>query len=169
MVALTAPFDGASLDGSFGVALVASVQDSNAFVTKVEFFADGTKLGEATTAPYSLLWPDPTVGSHTLTARVTDELDANATATAINVTVRPPAFAAAAYDFEAAEGFAPGALQGQGGWSGFAQGVMVTSDTAESGTASTFSSLLVRITPLAAPVVPDVKTALSAGNGVEEF
>ncbi|MHA3769947.1 Ig-like domain-containing protein [Verrucomicrobiota bacterium sgz303538] len=41
-------------------------------VNKVEFFADGAKIGEDTTYPWSLNWTNPTIGSHTIEARATD-------------------------------------------------------------------------------------------------
>jgi chitodextrinase len=44
-----------------------------------------------------------------------------------------PSSVAIAMDFEPAEGFTTGSLEGQGGWSGFEEAVIVTNDAAQSG------------------------------------
>lgn len=49
----------------------ASANDSAA-ISKIEFFADGTKLGETTSNPGTNFLINPTFGSHVLTARATD-------------------------------------------------------------------------------------------------
>jgi chitinase len=56
-------------------------------VTKVEFFNGSTKLGEDTTAPYTLTWSSVGVGTYTLTARATDNVGATTTSGASTVTV----------------------------------------------------------------------------------
>lgn len=38
-------------------------------IEKVEFYEGTTKIGEATTAPYSYIWADAPVGSHSVTAK----------------------------------------------------------------------------------------------------
>jgi glycosidase/PKD repeat protein len=43
-------------------------------ISKIEFFADGTKLGETTSNPGTNFLVHPTLGTHTLTARTTDTL-----------------------------------------------------------------------------------------------
>jgi hypothetical protein len=53
----------------------------------VEYFANGGKVGQAATAPYSLTWVPAAVGSYVLTARATDNLGAMTTSTPITVTV----------------------------------------------------------------------------------
>jgi hypothetical protein len=43
-------------------------------ISKIEFFADGTKLGETTSSPGTNFLVHPTLGAHTLTAVATDTL-----------------------------------------------------------------------------------------------
>jgi len=53
----------------------------------VEFYADGAKLGEDLSAPYSFSWTGAKVGSHTLTAVAYDNAGASKTSVAVNVSV----------------------------------------------------------------------------------
>ena len=61
-------------------------------MSKVEFYAGATKLGDATSTPYELVWSPSLVGSYDLTAIATDNAGATATsnATRVNVTAPPP-------------------------------------------------------------------------------
>jgi hypothetical protein len=70
-VALSAPGDGASVSGT--VTVVAEAAD-NVGVTRVDFLMDGSLLGSATSAPYSIRWNTRRVarGSHTLQALAYD-------------------------------------------------------------------------------------------------
>ncbi|HXG49736.1 MAG TPA: Ig-like domain-containing protein [Methylomirabilota bacterium] len=59
--------------------------------TRVEFFADGARIGEDTTAPFTLDWAAPSVGHHVLTARATDAASNVSTAAPVRITIeRPP-------------------------------------------------------------------------------
>ena len=53
-MALTSPTDGTSALAPASFTLSAEASDADGTVTKVEFFANDTKLGEATTGPYTL-------------------------------------------------------------------------------------------------------------------
>jgi hypothetical protein len=68
-------------------------------VTKVEFFADGQKIGEDTTAPFSFVWNSPVAGSIALTAVATDTAGATIASAPVNVTVLPPPLGAALISF----------------------------------------------------------------------
>ncbi len=61
-----------------------------ASVTQVDFLIDGTSVGTATAAPYTVSWDSTTVsdGNHTLTGKVTDSQSQTATAAAITVAVK---------------------------------------------------------------------------------
>jgi hypothetical protein len=63
------------------LALSATAADTDGTVTKVEFFAGTTKLGEASAAPYQLNWTPTAAGTYSLTARATDN-GANSTSSA---------------------------------------------------------------------------------------
>jgi hypothetical protein len=86
-VTLTQPTDGATFTAPATVNLAATASDTDGTVTKVEFFNGATKLGEDTTAPYTLTWNSVAAGTYTLTARATDNLGATTTSTASTVTV----------------------------------------------------------------------------------
>jgi len=53
------------------VTVTAAATSGNGTIAKVEFFNSGTKLGEATNAPYSFTWRDVAVGTYSLTAKAT--------------------------------------------------------------------------------------------------
>ncbi|WP_429885150.1 S8 family serine peptidase [Geoalkalibacter halelectricus] len=71
VVALTSPADGSAVAGQ--VTLVAQVED-NVGVEKVEFFVNGQRLGQDTSAPYMYLWnaEQAASGWHRLSALATD-------------------------------------------------------------------------------------------------
>ena len=89
-VTLTGPANGASIALPGPVALTATAEDSGGTVTKVEFYAGTTKLGEDTTSPYTFNWVPSLSGSYALTAVATDNEGASATSSAVNVTVTNP-------------------------------------------------------------------------------
>lgn len=89
-VALTSPANSASFALPGPVNLVAAAADANGSVTKVEFFAGATKLGEDTSSPYELAWSGMVSGSYTLTAKATDNEGASTTSAPLSVTVTNP-------------------------------------------------------------------------------
>ena len=72
------------------VVLTATAADADGMVAKVEFFDGTTKLGEDTTAPFSLTVSTLAAGTHPLTAKATDNLGATTTSTVVSVTVNVP-------------------------------------------------------------------------------
>jgi len=78
-VVLTSPTNNAFFFMPPNLTLMANASDSDGTVVKVEFFADGTKLGESTNSPFSFVWADPPIGSHVLHAVATDNQGAVAT------------------------------------------------------------------------------------------
>ncbi|GAA5113650.1 hypothetical protein GCM10023339_18310 [Alloalcanivorax gelatiniphagus] len=79
LVALTSPVDGDKVDPGDQVTVSADASDADGSVAKVEFFAGDTKIGEATTAPYTVTWTAPAAeGLYDLTAKATDS-DGNTT------------------------------------------------------------------------------------------
>lgn len=85
-VSLTAPNGGATVSGSVQVTAQA---DDNVAVTGVQFLLDGSPLGaEDTTSPYAVSWDTTTAtnGSHVLTARARDSVNAT-TSAPVSVTV----------------------------------------------------------------------------------
>ena len=90
-VALTAPTAGSTYTAPASVTLSANAADADGNIAKVEFFAGATKLGEVTSAPYTLQWNGVAAGSYSLTARATDNAGLTTTSSAVNITVNPPA------------------------------------------------------------------------------
>jgi len=86
-VALTSPAAGQSFTQGSAIALAASASDSDGTVARVEFYADGVKLGQATSAPYSYSWSGATVGSHVLSAVAIDNGGASTTSATISISV----------------------------------------------------------------------------------
>lgn len=84
---ITSPADNASFDEGTTISIAADASDSDGTVAKVAFYADGTLLGEDTSAPYSYDWNGAAVGSHSLTAIATDDQNATTTSAAVNITV----------------------------------------------------------------------------------
>src|SRR5262249_31768438 len=66
--------------------LSATASDSDGSVVKVEFFANGQRLGEDTSSPYSLLWTNANVGAYTLSAKATDTSGLSSTSS-VSITV----------------------------------------------------------------------------------
>ncbi len=89
-VSLTSPTEGESIALPAQVILEASTADADGLVTKVEFFAGATKVGEDSTAPFSFAWTAIS-GSYALSAVATDNQGASTTSVIVNITVTNPA------------------------------------------------------------------------------
>jgi hypothetical protein len=88
-VAMTSPADGSNVSGTVKLMASAVAGGSNT-ITSVQFLLDGQPLGNPVTAsPYSFNWVvgSTSLGTHTLSARVTDSAGNVATASPITVTV----------------------------------------------------------------------------------
>ena len=73
---------------NLAIAIVASATaNDGAAISEIEFFADGTKLGETTSNPGTNFLFNPTLGNHSITARATDALGATNTSPAVTITV----------------------------------------------------------------------------------
>jgi hypothetical protein len=92
-VALVAPLNGAQVLAPTNLALMANATDADGAVTRVEFFNSGVKLGEAVNAPFSFIWSNAPVGTHTLSAKARDNRLAVTESTPITVNVRQPVLA----------------------------------------------------------------------------
>ncbi|KAF2330617.1 Ig-like domain-containing protein [Flavobacterium daemonense] len=86
-VAITSPSANASYNTPATITIASDANDTDGSVAKVEFFNGETKLGEATTAPYSFDWTNVASGSYVLTAKATDDKGAIVTSEVVNVTV----------------------------------------------------------------------------------
>ncbi|MBI1841161.1 MAG: carboxypeptidase regulatory-like domain-containing protein [Verrucomicrobia bacterium] len=70
------------------VAMTASVFSATP-VTRVDFYADGGKLGESSSSPFQFVWPDPAAGNHVL--RCVGVLGGiQVTSPAVSIIIAPP-------------------------------------------------------------------------------
>jgi len=72
-VTLTAPFPESVSPAGVPLRIDATATDADGSVRRVEFFTDGTSIGAAGAAPFTILWNNPAPGIHALTARATDD------------------------------------------------------------------------------------------------
>lgn len=71
-VSITAPVNGANFAVGANITINATASDPGGSISKVEFFLDGTKVGEDTSSPYSFTINSIASGSHVIMARATD-------------------------------------------------------------------------------------------------
>ena len=88
-VSITSPAAGTVFPWKPTITISAAASDSDGSVTKVEFRDGTTLLGQDTTAPYSYTWRNVPSGSHSLTARATDNAGAVTSSSAVGITVSP--------------------------------------------------------------------------------
>jgi hypothetical protein len=85
-VSLTSPTQGATYTAPATIPVTASATSSNS-ISKVDFFANGSLIGTATTSPYSISWSNVGTGSYTLQAVATDTTGAAMTSAPVGVIV----------------------------------------------------------------------------------
>jgi hypothetical protein len=71
-VTILSPVAEQGFPAATAVTVVAEVQDPDADLVRVEFLADGRKLGEVTDAPFRWRWEAPPAGRHVLAVRAAD-------------------------------------------------------------------------------------------------
>ncbi|GEP44389.1 Ig-like domain-containing protein [Brevifollis gellanilyticus] len=86
-VALTAPANGSSIAAPATVTMTANASDTDGSITKVEFFVNGTEVGEDDTAPYSFQVTGLAQADYTLTAKATDNFGLSVTSAAVTLHV----------------------------------------------------------------------------------
>ena len=97
---LTAPAEGATVSLPGSVTLKAEVVAGGLVgISRVEFFADGAKLGESLALPYAFAWAEPPAGLHQMLAVATDTASATITSAPVNITVGPPPLGTALISF----------------------------------------------------------------------
>jgi hypothetical protein len=78
-VTLTAPTDGQSFPAGSAVTFTANASGGSGLeIVRVEFTANGTEVGEATSAPFSFTWPSVPAGIYSLRAVAIDEIGVSA-------------------------------------------------------------------------------------------
>ncbi len=90
VVQLTSPANNAPANAPAAFSLSANASDADGTISKVEFYAGVTKLGEDTSAPYTYDWTNVVAGTYSLTARATDNDGNLVISSAVSVTSVPP-------------------------------------------------------------------------------
>jgi hypothetical protein len=88
-VSLTSTTRG-NLTAPANVSLAADAADADGSVVKVEFFSGSTKIGEATNAPYTIMWNEVEAGKYSITAKATDNSGLTAVSKLMEITVEEP-------------------------------------------------------------------------------
>src|SRR5262249_31496571 len=86
-VTLTSPTNNSTYQAPANVSITADANDTDGAIIKVEFYADGTKIGEDSTFPYSFIWSNALTGNRTLTARAIDTSFATALSAPVTIFV----------------------------------------------------------------------------------
>lgn len=85
--AITSPTGGAVFESGETVSITANANDADGTVTLVEFFANGSKIGEDASAPYAYNWTTSALGDISLSVQVTDNEGATNTSLPVVVSV----------------------------------------------------------------------------------
>lgn len=87
---VTMPADGDSYFSGDDIVIQADASDLDGTITKVEFFVNGVKIGEDTSAPYEYTYSTPPVGDYDIITRAFDNMGSVATINDITVLVEAP-------------------------------------------------------------------------------
>ena len=86
-IALTSPTYGQTFSSGTTANMTATVNPNGHTVSKVQFFADATLVGESTAAPYSANWKCDGYGDHNLTARAVYDSSSTVDSDPVKITV----------------------------------------------------------------------------------
>jgi Bacterial Ig domain len=90
-VSITSPISGGSINENYTdstkVLISANATDPDGTISKVEFFANGSKIAEKATAPYEFLWKDVLPKDYVFTAKATDNRGNTITSLPVNYRV----------------------------------------------------------------------------------
>jgi hypothetical protein len=86
-IVLTSPGAGTSYTSPASIDLSASVTANGSVINSVQFFCNGSLLGEALSSPYALVWSNVNAGSYSLSARVVYDATNTVDSTAVSVVV----------------------------------------------------------------------------------
>jgi hypothetical protein len=87
LVALTSPTNNFYALAPSSLTLEAIASDLDGSVTRVDFFADRVRIGGVTNEPYSIVWDNPPVAAHVLTAVATDDQGATTVSDEVPIVV----------------------------------------------------------------------------------
>jgi hypothetical protein len=87
MVSITSPPNNAVFNFPANINVEADASDPDGSVSRVEFFANGSSIGEDISSPFGTLWSGVGTGNYTLLAIATDNGGRRATSGPVNITV----------------------------------------------------------------------------------
>ncbi|MGD1088392.1 MAG: alpha-amylase family glycosyl hydrolase [Verrucomicrobiota bacterium] len=91
VVSIASPTNNADFAPGGSIAITANAADLGGFtITNVAYYANATLIGDATSTPYSLIWPGVPAGFYALAAVASDSLGNAAISSVVNVTVGQP-------------------------------------------------------------------------------
>ena len=86
-VNVTSPADGASFVPGTPLSLTANAFDPDGAISRVEYYANGVKLGQATVAPYTVPWTPILVGPYRVEAIAVDNVGGMTLSAPVNITI----------------------------------------------------------------------------------
>ncbi len=87
VITITSPSNNSTVNTSSTILLNATATDADGTITKVEFYNNGVKFGEDSTAPYSFTGNEIEPGNYVITAKATDNSGASTVSDTVRVTV----------------------------------------------------------------------------------
>jgi uncharacterized repeat protein (TIGR02059 family) len=86
-VGITSPLTNSSFTSLTNIAITAQAADADGSVSNVEFYNGSTKLGSASSMPFSFTWNNVPAGNYNLTVIATDNQSARTTSSAVSISV----------------------------------------------------------------------------------
>jgi len=86
-VTIASPAAGATFAPGTALSVTANASDADGSITRVEYYANGVKLGQSTVAPYSVPWTPILVGPYAVVAVAVDNVGGMALSPTVNITV----------------------------------------------------------------------------------
>jgi len=87
VVEIASPSSGDTFDQGMPISITANATDADGMITEVEFFVDGVSIGVDASSPYSIIWNNASIGSHTIIAKATDNLLATGDSNEVTISV----------------------------------------------------------------------------------
>jgi hypothetical protein len=94
-VSITNPVNGMNFQPGTSISIQATASDQDGFITKVQFFAGLTKIGEVLTSPYNITWNGAPNGNYILKAIATDNKGDTAGSNEVKISVNTMAMCTA--------------------------------------------------------------------------
>src|SRR5207248_1348594 len=86
-IAMISPAGSAVFSAPASIPITVSASDSDGAVTNVQFFANGSPIGQSSLAPFNFTWLSVPIGSYDLKAVATDDHGARGTSSVVHVSV----------------------------------------------------------------------------------